>query len=149
MRPHDLALQQLDAVLSRVKDVPEVPRHGWIKAIRTALGMTARQLAARVGIAQPTLTDAEKAEAEGRITLGQLRRIGAAMDCELRYALIPRVPLYERVHAQALAKARKEVEAVAHTMSLEAQEPGADFLASQIREVAADLLNKRRSRLWD
>lgn len=111
--------------------------------------MTTRQLAARVGVAQPTLVKAENAEVDGGISLAQLRRIAAALDCELRYVLVPRTPLKMRVAAQAEAVARKRVAAVAHTMALESQGTDAKFERAQVKEVARELATGRRARLWD
>lgn len=129
--------------------MPPPPRGGWLRAIRQALGMTTRQLAARIGIAQPTLVQAEKSEVDGRISLAQLRRIAAALDCDLQYVLVPRTPLRIRVAAQAEMVARKRVAAVAHTMALEAQGTGAKFKRAQVRQIARELTAGRRARLWD
>ena len=145
----DLKLRQLDDTRPLLTAIPVPPRGGWIKAIREAIGMTTRQLAERLGLAQPTVVDAEKNEAAGRITLSQLRRLAGALDCELRYVLVPRIPLAERVDAQAERKAREQVASVAHTMALEAQGTDSEFQRRQIDEVKDELLRGRRSRLWD
>lgn len=125
------------------------PRGGWLKAIRTALGITTRQFAARVGLAHSTIVEAEQGEAAGKISLAQLRRLADALDCELRYVLVPRTPLVERVDAQAEHKAREQVASVAHTMALEAQGTGNEFREQQIAIAKDELLRGRRSRLWD
>jgi len=149
VKPSELLLDQLNRTLAKVGAVPARPRGGWLRAVRQALGMTTRQLAARVGVAQPTLVQAEKAEVEGRISLAQLRRIAAALECDVHYVLVPRTPLKVRVAAQAEAVARKRVAAVAHTMALEAQGTGARFKRAQVRQVARELATGRRARLWD
>jgi len=41
--------------------------------------MTTRQLAKRLGVKQPTLTELEKGEATGNITVKSLERAAAAM----------------------------------------------------------------------
>ena len=151
MRPTDLKLRQLDATLHAVaeRSSPAPPRGGWLKAIREALGITTRQFAGRVGLAHSTVAEAEQGEAAGTITLAQLRRLADALDCELRYVLIPRTPLAERVDAQAERKAREQVAGVAHTMALEAQGTDSDFQSQQIAEAKDELLRGRRSRLWE
>lgn len=63
--------------------------------------MTAAQLGERMKIAQPTVTELEKAEVESRITLGSLERAAEAMGCTLVYALVPRRPLEEMVQDRA------------------------------------------------
>src|SRR5450432_3430478 len=69
------------------------PLRGWIKAIRGALGMSTAQLAKRLGIKQPSVVALEQSEARGAIELATLRRVAAALDCTLIYALIPNKPL--------------------------------------------------------
>ena len=146
-----LKLRQLGDALQPLaaRPLPERPRGGWLKAVRSALGLTTRQLATRIGLAQSTVVAAEKREAAETISLGQLRRLADALDCELRYLLVPRTPLSAQVEAQAERKARERVAAVAHTMALEAQRPGADFEQQQVAALKDELLRGRRSRLWD
>jgi len=147
----DLKLRQLDDALGSLGAhvIPPVPRGGWIKAIRTAIGLTTRQFASRLGLAQPTVVAAEHSEAAGTMTLGQLRRLAAALDCELHYVLIPSIPLAARVEAQAERKARERIGSIAHTMALEAQRAGSDFEQRQIDAMKSELRRGRRSRLWD
>ena len=68
------------------------PVRGWIKAIREALGMTAEQLAKRLGVKQPSVVALEQSEAKGTIELATLRRVAEALDCTLVYALVPNKP---------------------------------------------------------
>jgi len=111
--------------------------------------MTIRQLATRMGVPHTLVLQAERNESSDRITLMQLRRFAQALDCELRYVLVPRTSLRERVDSQAEAVARRDVMPIAHTMTLEAQETGASYTRSQIEQVKAELLRGRWSRLWD
>jgi transcriptional regulator with XRE-family HTH domain len=78
MRAKDRALarRQLDKRLNLLSkpDVLARPPRGWVKAIRDALGMTAEQLGARIGVSQVRALALEKAEASGRITLASLDR---------------------------------------------------------------------------
>ena len=151
MRSSHLILQQLDRSLRVAADhpPPAPPRGGWLKAVRTALGVSTRQLAARLGATHSAIVQAEKSEAGGSISLAQLRRRAEALDCELHYVLIPRTPLAERVDAQADRKARERVATISHTMTLEAQDTGNEFQRQQIAAAKDELLRGRRSRLWD
>lgn len=92
--------------------------------MREALGGSLRVQAARLGIAAPTLHKSESSEVEGRIALAQLRKLAEGLDCEVVYALIPRLGLSQMVKAQANMLARQEVLGVAHSMSLEDNQPG-------------------------
>lgn len=124
------------------------PAGGWLRAVRTALGMTLRQQAKVVGIAAPTLFKLEKAEADEHITLGKLRELAAALDCELVYGLVPRRPLRETLEAKADRLARAEVQGVAHTMGLEDQRASDAFVEAQIADRRGQLLAGRWAKLW-
>ena len=150
MRSRQLHLDQLGGVLDPLAriDIPAPPPTGWLRAVREALGMSARQLAERVGVQVSTLLGAERNEASGSISLRQLRRVADALDCDVRYVLVPRSPLRERVERRAEALAREEVGHVAHTMALEAQGTGDEFARRQVDEIKTELLRGRWSRLW-
>ena len=125
-----------------------VPSGGWLRAVREALGLSLRKQAERVRIAASNLHKSELAEAEGRITLAQLRKLAEGLDCEVIYALVPRKPLIKVVEAQANRIARAEVLGVTHSMSLEDQRPSDDFVAQQIDERRRELLAGSWSKLW-
>jgi predicted DNA-binding mobile mystery protein A len=146
-----LILDQIDRILREVaaRPLPAPPRGGWVKAVRTALGVSTRQLAARLGVTHSAVVQAEAAEAGGTSSLNQVRQLADALGCDLRYVLVPRTPLAEQVDARAEVKARERVASLAHSMALEAQQPGGDFLERQVAEVKDELLRGRRSRLWD
>jgi len=145
-----LRLEQVQAAAAAYTDLTNrrPPPRGWLKAIRESLGRTERQQAERLNITGSTLHKSELAEAEERITLGQLRKLADGLDCELVYALVPRKPLTQVVEDQARSIALQEVSAVAHTMSLEDQRPATDRLRKQVEQRTAELLRGRWSDLW-
>lgn len=151
MRSTQLLLQQLDRTLraAAASPPPAAPRGGWLKAVRSALGVSTRQLATRLGVTHSAIVQAEGAEASGSISLGRLRHMADALDCDLRYVLIPRTPLAEQVDTQAERKARERVASLTHTMAIEAQAPDDTFQSQQIAATKDELLRGRRSRLWD
>jgi predicted DNA-binding mobile mystery protein A len=81
------------------------PGRGWIRAIRDALGMSTFELAERMGVSQPRISQYERAEVGGTIRLSTLERVAASLKCNLCYALVPEEPLQAIVHRQALEKA--------------------------------------------
>jgi predicted DNA-binding mobile mystery protein A len=97
------------------------PVRGWIKAIREGLGMTTVQLAKRLGVSQPSVTALEQSEAKGTIELATLRRVAAALDCTVVYALVPNQPLESTVRERARLFAKRRLGPVEHTMLLEDQ----------------------------
>jgi predicted DNA-binding mobile mystery protein A len=149
-RMRQLRLEQVQASVAAYSDLTNrrPPPRGWLKAIRESLGLTERQQAGRLGITGSTLHKSESAEAEERITLGQLRKLADGLDCELVYALVPRKPLTQVVEDRARSIALQEVSGVAHTMSLEDQRPATDRLRKQVEQRTAELLRGRWSDLW-
>jgi predicted DNA-binding mobile mystery protein A len=98
------------------------PRLGWIRAVRDALGMSAKDLAARLGVTGYAVRSMEAGERSGGIRLDSLRRAAEAMDCQLVYAFIPNQSLEETVQYQARWILEEQVGRVRQTMALEAQE---------------------------
>lgn len=97
--------RQLDP-LRRSGDLVAPPTNGWLRAIREALGMTAAQLGRRLGVSQQRALAMEGAETRGSLTLASLARAAEALDCQLVYALVPRLPLEGLVEERAAARAR-------------------------------------------
>lgn len=145
-----LTLQQTDRLLAPFFPVRGVatPPGGWLRAVREALGQSLRAQARRLGISQVTLLRSEQAEAEGGISLAQLRKLAAGLDCEVVYAIVPREPLRLIVEKQAERLAREEVSGVAHSMGLEDQRPSEEFVDQQIAERKRALLSGPWSKLW-
>lgn len=150
--PEFLALQrkQLDSRIHR--DVPvgslETPPKGWVRTIRTALGMTQAQLARRLGMRAASVSALEKREVAGTVTVATLRQAAEALDCDLRIAFVPRRGLQRAVQDEAMRKAREERERIAHTMRLEGQDAG---VARSLTEAvdAWSWLTTRAREIWD
>ncbi len=153
MRAQDRAAarRQLDKRLTILQN-PEAltpPPRGWVKAIRDALGMTAEQLGARLGVSQVRALALEKAEASGSVTLDSLERAARALDCRLVYALVPRKPLEELVEERAAERARKQLQTTRHSMALEAQPVDAAEEDAQLIRLTQELMNTAGSALWE
>jgi predicted DNA-binding mobile mystery protein A len=153
MRAQDRAAarRQLDKRLTSLEN-PEAltrPPRGWVKAIREAIGMTAAQLGARLGVSQVRALALEKAEASGSVTLDSLERAALALDCQLVYALVPRRPLEELIEQRASELARKQLQTTRHTMALEAQPVDAADEDAQLKRLTQELMNKAGSALWE
>lgn len=100
--------------------------HGWLKAVREALGLPRSHLAKRLRVSVPTIQNYEKREKADTITLASLRKAAAAMDCELVVALVPG---RGQTFAELSAKHDPELahlQATEHSMRLEDQ--GSDDL---------------------
>ncbi len=109
--------------------------------------MTTPQLARRLRVKQPSLVGLEKSEAKGTIELATLRRVAAALDCTLVYALVPNQPLETTVRDRARLLMRKRRGPVEHSMLLENQTVAATKAA---KARLNDLIRETNPRLfWD
>ncbi|UXN76093.1 mobile mystery protein A (plasmid) [Devosia sp. A8/3-2] len=142
-----LARRRLDARLShfRENEAGSVPSTGWVRAIRDALGMSSSQLARRMGVSPQAVTGPEQSEVSGTTSLNTLRRVAAALDATLVYAIVPNATLESMVENKAKSIARVAVMSVNHTMMLEGQGTGTDALEEAIETYAEGLRDRE---LW-
>jgi predicted DNA-binding mobile mystery protein A len=145
------ALEQLDATLAQFASLRNLqpPKKGWIRAIRDALGMSGRQLGARMDVSKMWVGDMERLEATGATTLKTLRRAAEAMDCVLVYALVPKTSLKETLLKQARRKVRQDMARASHTMALEDQALTQDEVGKATETAATSLLDKIPKTFWD
>jgi predicted DNA-binding mobile mystery protein A len=87
------------------------PPEGWVRHLRDALGMNTRQLAARLGTSRQAVLGLEARERRGAITLDTLARAAEALECELRYVLIPRGSLHRRRYAAMVGRLAQRLRA--------------------------------------
>jgi predicted DNA-binding mobile mystery protein A len=147
-----LVLKQVDNKMKPFSGLAGIPRpgEGWIQAIRTALNMTQEQLAKKMDITAQSLSDFEKREKNGTITLHSLQQVAKALNMELVYAIVPREEtLEEIIDKKAAEKAREIVNRTAKTMELEDQgnEPGALLRAFENKK--NELKNEMPRFLWE
>ena len=142
------ARQALDAKVTSLDVAAFIPpASGWVRAIRDAVGMTTRQMAARMDVTAMAISSLEASERAGTVQLDTLRRAADALGCDLVYTLVPRVSLDEAVRSRALDRARHEISRVDRTMRLEDQGLDAVVLQRRIEEFAAQLVDTRA--IWD
>jgi predicted DNA-binding mobile mystery protein A len=108
--------------------------------------MSQEILAARLGVAAPTVTKLEKSELNNTISMGKLAEIAHALDCRLVYALVPNVSIEDTVQKQARRKSAKLLGYVATTMQLENQAVSAGQQSDQIQRQAQQIIES--GRLW-
>ncbi|NBQ20935.1 MAG: mobile mystery protein A [Synechococcaceae bacterium WB6_3B_236] len=153
MNAKELRLAQMDAVLQDAASHPLPPRPpaGWLRAIREALGMTSGVLAERLGVTASGARKLEQAEAVDAITLGTLRRVAEALDCDLQYALVPRRPLRDMRWRQAMQLAQQWQQRAGRTMALEAQpiDSPSEGAQERLEAMAEEILRTSGTRLWD
>jgi predicted DNA-binding mobile mystery protein A len=123
------------------------PARGWIREIRNALGMSAAELAQRLGVSRPAVAHMEHDETTGAITMKRLERAAEALNCSIGYVLIPNRPLGQIVRTRAHEVASRTIGQVDHTMALEAQATSDEERARAVDDLAADLVRRGRN-LW-
>ena len=116
-------------------------RSGWIRYMRQALGMTLKQLAERSKLSTPTIAQAERGEAAGRVTLHTLKTMAHAMECELIYAFVPKIAIDDLLEKAALDKATRMLKIADVHMSLEDQQVTHAF-KERVQQLATKLLRK-------
>jgi predicted DNA-binding mobile mystery protein A len=151
MNRKKLIRKQLDASLQRFSPLLDVtaPPKGWIRAIRDALGMTAKQLANRLGVAQQAVARIEKEELEGSVTIKTMRRIAECLDCVFVYGFLPRTSLEETVTRQAKQVALRRLARAYQTMSLENQALSRRENEEALTDLVDELVRAPSSTLWN
>jgi len=122
------------------------PAGGWVRAIRDALGMSAAELATRMGTTQVAVTKLEASERAGGARLATLTRAANALGCDLVYAFVPRVPLETQIRAQAERVLTRDFASIDNSMRLEDQGVTGDA-ARDTREVLITKISTERG-LW-
>lgn len=145
------AIRHLDQRFKALRPLLEAqrPPKGWVRAVRDALGMTTKQLAQRMGVAQPRITELEKAEMSGGITLTSLERAAEALGCRVVYAFVPECTLAERVKEQAERIADRQLAHVGQNMNLENQGVKDTKVRQEMRQHLIEELLRKPARLWD
>ena len=137
------ALSRKMGNLAQLRDT-QPPKQGWISAVRQALGMTAKQLAERVGLSQPRIAKIELNE--NNLKISTMKKIAEGLDCDFVYGFVPKSSLQETINRQARKKAEAILSNVNTNMALE------DQLADDpniLTDVADEMIAKNIKRIWD
>jgi len=123
-----------------------IPRSGWIRAVRGALGMSQAVLAGRLGVSAAAVNKLEQAERHGGITIKKLAEVATALDCTFVYALVPCSTLDETVTTQARRTSTEMLGYVTRTMALESQAIGDERERDAVDQYAQQLI--RSGKVW-
>jgi len=152
MGHNSLHLQQLNNKMLGFASVKQaaMPPTGWIKAIRTAIGMSMQQLGKKLNVSKQGVMDIEKREKDGSITIKSLREIARAMDMQLVYGFVPNDgSLDALIEKRATELATQIVMRTANTMKLEDQAISQKRIETAIKERAIAIKNEMPKILWD
>ena len=152
MGTKSLQLQQLNSKMLGFATLKQVaiPPTGWIKAIRTAIGMSMKQLGNKLSVTKQGILDIERREKDGSITIKALKEIGRALDMQLVYGFVPNDgSLDALIEKRANELATKIVLRTSNTMKLEDQGNSKNRIEKAIKERAAEIKNDMPRMLWD
>ena len=138
----------LDSAATQVSGI-KVPREGWITTMRKALGMSAPELAKRLGVTKPAIYQAERKERDGGVTLGHMERLAKAMGGKFVYAIVPDGEIEGILRDQARSRAEAVVQRASSHMALERQSLSSARMQEEIERLADQLLRERPSGFWD
>ena len=145
-----LIREQLDKKLNPLKALAKsgIPETGWIKSIREALGMSAKDLASKVGIDQSRISRLENAEKDGNVKLSSLQKIAQGLDMEFVYGFVPKNTLETLVREQARKIAGEKMKWLSHTMRLEQQELPEKEKESAVKDMIDKILIAEPKDFW-
>ncbi len=147
-----LLIQQIDKKLKLffpLRDL-DTPSEGWIYSIRTALGLSLKQVGKRIGISASGVKEIERREKNASLTLKNLQEFGNVLNMKFIYGFIPADESLERmIDKQAIEVAKKIVLRTSHTMKLEDQEVSNERIQQAIKEKAEEIKKEMPRYLWD
>jgi predicted DNA-binding mobile mystery protein A len=152
MAKKQLQLEQLNKKLNQFIPIKSIipPQSGWIKAIRSTLGISLQQLGNKLNISKNSVRALEIREKEGSITIKTLREAANALDMELVYGFIPKDGTLEAlIDRKARELAEKIVLKTSNTMKLEDQENSKERLKKAIEERFMKFKTEMPKILWD
>ncbi|MEQ9287229.1 MAG: mobile mystery protein A [Cyclobacteriaceae bacterium] len=147
-----LLLDQINRKMQLFAPTSEIsnPPTGWIKATRTALGMSLEQLGARLGMTKQGVMKLEAREADGTLTIKNLKEAARALDMKLVYGLVPLDgSLDALIDRKAKELAKQIVSRTSTTMQLEDQANSPERINKAIEERANSLKLEMPKILWD
>lgn len=121
MANHSLALKQIENRFRGFEVSLFKAEGGWIRQMREALGMTLSKLGEACGSSTPSIAQAERREAEGKVTVETLKTAAEAMNCEFVYMFVPKSEMTAFIEGKAYEKAKRILLSADLHMSLEDQ----------------------------
>ncbi len=152
MNKKSLQIQQLNSKMETFGILAQVaqPPIGWVKAIRTTLGMSLLQLGNKLKITKQSVQDLERREKDGTISLKALREAARALDMQLVYGFVPNDGnLDVLIERKARELAQKIVSRTNNNMKLEEQGNSMQRLKNALKERTLIIKTQMPKILWD
>lgn len=125
------------------------PAEGWLRTVRTALGMSGTQLAKRLGVSKARVSKAERDELAGGVTLKTMHSMAQAMNCRFVYAVVPNEKVDQAIKRQAIKKAKQRVDGTSVHMALEGQALSSEQIELEYERIALEAMEKMPADFWD
>jgi predicted DNA-binding mobile mystery protein A len=146
-----IVLHQYQEILDRAGTIVRqmtMPNEGWLCTARKALGLSGAQLARRMGVSRAHISQTEKKELSGSVTLKKMEQISEAMGCRFIYAIVPATTTGDIVAARAREKAVSIVKEASKQMALESQSLTSNELEFEMKRIEKELIDEPLN-LWN
>jgi predicted DNA-binding mobile mystery protein A len=147
-----IVLSQYQGIVDRAAESVKglrVPSEGWIRTVRKSLGMSGAQLARRRSVTRGLVSNTEKAELEGAVTLKVMEQMAEALGCRFVYAIVPEKSVKDVIKLRASEKAKKITDYADKQMALEAQSLNQKQKDFEIERLTQEFIRDMPSNLWD
>lgn len=126
-----------------------VPNEGWIRTVRKALNMSGVQLARRLGMTRGLVSNTEKAELSGSVTIKNMQQMAEALGCRFVYAIVPDQSVKNVIDSRAREKAKQIVSKTSEHMALEKQDLSKDQIKFELDRLQQQFVEELSSDLWN
>lgn len=146
-----LLRKQLDKKLAKFKPVltTPIPKGGWVKTIREALGMSTYDLARKTDLDQSRISRIESSEANQEIKLSTLKKMADGLGVKFVYGFVPEDDLETIVRKQALKIAKKRLDRIDHSMKLELQGVSKEEQEKALGDLIDKIMIEEPKNFWD
>jgi predicted DNA-binding mobile mystery protein A len=150
MSVKNIARQQYQRVVDKAASLGNLPTppEGWLRTVRNALGMSAAQLAKKMGVTRARIAHAEHAELTAGITLKTMQATAQAMGCRFVYAIVPQGRVEDVIMTQARKKAAAIVGTASEHMALESQNLPEEKITQEVERLAQDIAREMPPNFW-
>lgn len=152
MKTKRLQIEHLEKKIKPLKKAEGIvtPQVGWIKTIRTALGMSLAQLSKKLGRNRSSIARMEEREASGSITIKTMEEVGRAMGMKFIYGYVPIDGSIDNlIEKEARNLATEIVMRTSGSMKLEDQENSPERIRKAIEERTKEIMEEMPKKLWD
>lgn len=152
MRKRKLQIEQLNNKIKPFMSADNIisPSIGWVKTVRTSIGMSLEQLGEKLGITKQSAQNIEKREGNGSITIKALEEAARVLEMKLVYGFVPIDGSLEKlIEKKAKYLATEIVMRTSGNMKLEDQENSPERIRKAIEERTKEIMEEMPKKLWD